>query len=406
MSNEAVTLNKQDLELALAKAQGELMDVMDEHKVVATKMQAEIDEAKTASVETKGEHEALSKQYLELADRCVELEQAGNDEPQAQAESIGEQFTKSDAFKSFIDRGGYGMGRMEIKTAIVNAVPSLTQPLTAGTRLDRVIREPNRALRIRDLLPVGRTDSNIVWFPKEDTFTNAAAVVVGTDSPIIIAENVAKAESALTFTSASAEVKTIAHWIPVSKQALDDSNFLSSYIDSRLMYGLKLKEDTELIVGTGLIGTITGLYTGRTAYSMDSPLSYTTKLDVLRDCKAQAETSNYEVDFVVLNPQDFADIELSKETAGMYIYANPATTVPMTIWGMRVVLSNSMAAGTFLCGSSMGAQIWDRQDANVAVSYEDSDNFQKNMVSVRAEERIALTIYNAGAFRGGLFAVT
>ena len=371
------------------------------------KSNGEIEATGKVSVETKAAMDKLAETVVGLGDQITSLEQAqvkhldGADP----AKTPGDMLVECGEFKSFLERGMRGSAQIEYKTAIVNAVPSLEQPLTAGHRLDVVIKEPDRALRIRDILPSGVTDSNIVWFPKEDTWTSAAAVVVG-GSPTIVAENVAKPESALTFTSDSEEVKTIAHWIPISKQALDDSNFLRSYVDSRMMYGLALKVDTELLVGTGLLGTIEGIYTGRTAYAMDSPLDYTTKLDVLRDAKGQLEITNYMADFVVLNPADWADIELAKETAGMYIFSHPAGEIAQRIWGMRVVLSNSMVAGTFLVGSSMGAQVWARNTASLAISFEDQSNFIKNMATLLAEERIALTIYNAKAFVGGTFTVT
>lgn len=370
------------------------------------KSNEEIKAVGTVSTETKSALDALAETVVTLGDEVAAQTQAQvkHFEGAPEVKSPGELLVECDEYKAFSANGGYG--RAEIKTAIVNAVPSLTQPMTAGHRLDTVVHAPDRALRIRDLLLSGTTDSNIVWFPKENTWTSAAAVQVGTASPIIVAENVALGEAALTFTSDSEEVKTIGHFIPVSKQALADSNFLKSYTDQRLLYGLALKVDSELLVGTGTVGTIEGIYTGRTAYTMDSPLSYTTKLDVIRDAKAQLETTNYQASFCVLNPADWAAIELTKETAGMYVFSNPGSMIPQTIWGMRVVLSNTMVEGTFMVGSSDAAQVWTRETASVSISYEDSTNFQKEMATLKAVERLALTIYNSGGYVGGLFAVT
>jgi HK97 family phage major capsid protein len=362
--------------------------------------------ARTSSAETKAAIDKLSEKAIQLGDKIADLEQKSvqHFEAAEEVKSAGQLLTETDDFKAFVQRGR-GSAQIEIKTAIVNATPSMSAPLVVGHRLNTVVKEPDRALRVRDVLPVGQTDSNIVFYPKENTFTNNAAVVVG-GSPTVSAENVTKPESALTFTSGSAEVKTIAHFIPVSKQALSDSAFLRSYIDTRLFYGLKLKEDTELLTGAGTLGTITGLYTARTAYTSSSPITYSTKLDVLRNAKAQAHVANYEPDVVFLNPADWAAIELAKETGGLYIFSHPQGVIDQRIWGMRVVVTNSMTAGTFLVAASASAQIWDRESATVAISYEDSTNFQKNMATILCEERLAFTIYNAGGLIGGSFTVS
>lgn len=405
MSNERMDKVQETLDLKAVEAQLE-----SNHKTLEGFIEKSNEEIKASgkiATETKSALDSLAETVVTLGDQVASMEQSQvkHFEGAEEIKTPGAALVESDEFKSFMDRGGYG--RAEVKTAIVNAVPSMAQPMVEGHRLPYPVKAPDRALKIRDILLAGTTDSNIVWFPKEDTWTSNAKVQVG-GSPTIVAENVALGESALTFTSDSEEVKTIGHFIPVSKQALADSNFLKGYVDNRLLYGLAYKVDTELLTGTGLLGTIEGIYTGRTAYGMDSPLSYTTKLDVLRDAKAQLQVANYNTDntFCVLNPQDWADIELTKETAGMYVFSNPASMIAETIWGMRVVISNSMTAGTFLVGNGDEAQVWTRQNAEVSISYEDGTNFQKEMATLKAVERLALTIYNKGGFIGGSFTVT
>ena len=223
---------------------------------------------------------------------------------------------------------------------------------------------------MRDLLPVGRTSSNLIEFAKENVFTNNAGPTIS-GSPEQV-ENVTKPESAITFTLATEPVRTLAHFIPASTQVLADSPMLESYINGRLMYGLKLKEDTQILLGTGVNGQLQGLYTNRTAYSNSSPVVYTTKLDILRNAIKQVQVSEY---LVAAAPQ---------------------------LWGLPVVVTNSITSGTFLVGAfDMAAQLWDRQDAIVEMSLEDSTNFQKNMVTIRCEERLAVTIYRAAALVGG-----
>lgn len=355
--------------------------------------------------EVKSAVDALSAQVVAITDRCVELEQKIADaKPWAANDpvfNLGKTVMEDDAFKSYME-GARDKARIEIKAAIINATGQ-NQPLVAADRLANIIHEPNRVLRMRDVMLVGSTQSNLVEYAKENVFTNSAGPQVG-GSPEQF-ENVTKPESAITFTLANTPVQTLSHWIPVSKQVLADSPMLQSYINSRLTYGLKLKEDTQILLGTGANGELTGLYTNRTAYAVTSPLSYTTKLDILRDAIAQCHASEYMPTAIVLNSADWAEIELSKDSQGRYLFANPQTAAAPALWGLPVVVTNSLASGTFLVGAfDMACQLWDRESATVEVGL-NSDNFVKNMVTILAEERLAVTIYRAAGLVGGSFTV-
>ena len=371
------------------------------------KSSAEIKEAGSASAETKASIDKLAEKAIDIGDRLAELEQkqAARFDHGEVHKSAGELVVESEDFRTMMQhkRGG---ARVEVKTAIVNATPAMNQPMVVGDRLSTVWHEPNRVLRIRDVLPAGRTTSNIVFFPKEDTFTNASSVVRNTGvSPIVAAENITKPESSLTFTSDSENVVTIAHFIPCSRQSLDDSDFLASYINSRLMYGLKLTEEGQLLNGTGVTGYVSGINANATTYSQaDSPNSYNDSLEYIRDAKRQAEAGNHMPTVVVLNPKDWSDIELLREANnGAFIVGNPLAGIGRTLWGMTVVVSNSQTAGTFTVFDPTTFQIFDREDAAVEISYQDSVNFQKNMATIRAEERLAFVCYStAGTIKGTL----
>jgi HK97 family phage major capsid protein len=220
-------------------------------------MQGEIDNAKSASVESKNQLEKLvtkadeqTKRAIESEQRLVELEQAGNDAPEGKDESLGRLVTKDAGFQAMAERGS-GTSRIEVKTAIINTYPATTsQPLVQGDRLSGIHTVPNRRLTIKDILPVGTTASNLVEFTRENAFTNAAAPQRDADSPTLSAiENVTKAESAITFTLATTPVVTLAHFIPVSKQVIADSPQLEAYVNGRLLYGLLLKEETQILLG-------------------------------------------------------------------------------------------------------------------------------------------------------------
>ena len=280
-----VVLERADLEAAILKAN-------ENHDAVVVKMQGEIDVAKTASVESKNELESAVKKIAEANDRLVALEQRGIATDDPKPASIGDLFAKSDAVQSMIE-GRQSRARIETKTAILNTYPeSSVQPLVQGDRIMSIYATPNRRLTLRDILPVATTSSNLVEFTRENTFTNNAGPQRDTASPLAAVENQVKPESAITFTLATVPVITLAHWIPVSKQVIGDSPMLASYVNGRLMYGLKLKEETQLLKGLGTGRELTGLQVGGTAYTPESP-NLTNEIDIIRDAITQAQVAEY-----------------------------------------------------------------------------------------------------------------
>ena len=386
---------------ALGDKQDELKTVTAEMKTFMAKANDEIDNAKSLSTETKNAISALAEKATALTDRCLELEQkmsARNDDTEKKYESIGETFVKSDEWKTMQTKRA-GSARIELKTAIVNATGQ-NQPLVPADRLAGIITNPNRIFTIRDLIPVGRTSSNLIEYTKENVFTNNAGGQYA--SPAF--ENVTKNESGITFTLESEAVRTLAHWIPVSKQVLDDSPMLQSFIEGRLQYGLKLEEEDQLLNGDGTGSNLSGILDSGNFTAFTRAQTGDTNIDTLRRAITQAALSEYMADTIVINTADWEAIELTKATDGQYVWTNPALGNAPQLWGKRVVATNAITAGTFLVGAfAMGAQIWDRQQASVMVSLENSDNFVKNMVTILAEERLALCVYRPSAFISGSF---
>lgn len=348
------------------------------------------------SAETKASVDTLLTDRNSLVERLKQVEaQIAMGNPGGgradRAKSVGEQVTESDAFKAFVNAKG---GRVSIA---VKALLSPAFPITPH-RVPGINALPLERPRVRSLLLPGRTDSNAIEFVRETGFTNNAAIV---------AEQATKPESHLTFEPVSRSVVTIAHWLQASKQILDDAPQLQSFIDARLRYGLVLVEDVQLLKGSGTGGNLEGVFTVATAYAAPGGVTVTneTKIDRLRLALLQAELAGYPANGLVLNPIDWTTIELTKTTDGAYLFAHPQGSVTPTLWGTTVVSTVAMDQGDFLAGAfGLGAQIFDREDANVVISTEDRDNFIRNMVTVRAEERLALAIYRPEAFVKGEFA--
>lgn len=348
--------------------------------------------------------EALVKMN-EANARLLEIEQKlerRGPEEASRPKSAGYQVIENADMKAFManPQSGRRVG-VEVK-AIVSALTTdadgsagdLLVPMRAP-----LVEPVKRRLTIRDLLTPGRTGQPSIQYPKETGFTNSAATVSETSGAT-------KPQSEIKFDIMTTSVTTVAHWILATRQILDDAPMLQSYIDGRLRYGLAYKEEAQLLMGGGTGTDLNGIYTQATAFAAGSSIVATpTKIDVLRYAMLQAALAELPATGHVLNPIDWTNIETTKDTAGAYIIGDPETTLNPRLWGLPVVETQAMTAGNFLTGAfSMGAQIFDREDANVAVSTEDSDNFRKNLVTILAEERLALAVYRPEAFIKGSYA--
>lgn len=336
--------------------------------------------------------ELLTKQ-TELTAQVKELEQKaareGVERELAHLKSIGFQLIDSAEFKAAYESGSLvkksGSTSFEVKT-----ITTTTSNVVRPDQLTGVNQIPNRRLTIRDLIAPGRTASNLVNYIKETGFTNNAAPV---------GEGAAKPQSEITHALTPAPVKKLAHFMKASTEILDDFPALQSQIDARLTYGLKLVEENQLLKGSGVGNNINGIYTQATAFAAPIVVASPTKIDTLRLMLLQAELAEFPSDGIVINPAEWAYIELLKDSTGQYIIGNPQGTLQPTLWGRSVVATQAMTVDTALVGAfQMASQIFDRMDAAITIATENQDDFINNLITILIEERLALAVYRPEAF--------
>ncbi|MGF9564158.1 phage major capsid protein [Neorhizobium sp. BT27B] len=336
----------------------------------------------------------------DLEKRAAREKEQGEDEQK----SLGQLVIDSDAYKAGNLTGSsrasikVSADRAAITTAntTVGAGRSPGTSLVPGARVPGIFGLPERQMTIRDLILPGQTASNNVEYVKETGYTNSAAPV---------AETTAKPYSDITFDMASAPVRTLAHLFKASRQILDDAPALRSYIDGRARYGLRFVEENQLLNGSGTGQNIAGLVPQATAFAPAFTPEAVTGIDRLRLAVLQVVLAEYPATAFVLNPIDWAKIELTKDAGENYIIGNPQGSLTPTLWNLPVVSTQAMASGQFLTGAfSYAAQIFDRMDIEVLLSSENVDDFEKNMFTIRAEERLALAVYRPEAFVTGAVA--
>lgn len=301
------------------------------------------------------------------------------DQPKGRYEAVGSWHTNG----AIIGSGTVGEG---------NGGRLLTPDYQAG-----LIMQPDMPLAIRDLLTPGNTDKQVITYWRETGFTNAADFVTeGTQKPYSDTE----------FEQIDANVRTIAHLIKATNQIMADVPMLRSYLDFRMRWGVKDKENAALLNGSGTGQSIEGLNTVATAYETSRNEAGDTRIDTLSHAYTQASLAYYPVDYTILHPNDWERIMLQKDGEGRYIWANPGSVLAPQIWGRRVVATAAQEEGRFTVGARMASQIFDREEIAVEIATENDKDFEFNLVTLRGEERIAVAHYRPEAIITGTFPQT
>lgn len=387
----------------IKKLVGDVSAAMDTMKKDTAQIHATLKEvAEKSGADAKAaiaKADELAQKVTANATAIVELEQKLSDKVIAgktAPETLGRIVIKSDAFKSFAS------GNASKMSVFANTItgqdggspPANSDTIVAPQRLGGIVGGAFRSLRIRDILPSGVTTSNSVEYTRELLFTNSAAET---------AEGATKPESTLTFELATAPVRTVAHFLKVSKQVLEDSAALESYINTRLRYGVELKTDSQLINGTGSAQQITGMLKSGN-YTAFTPTTGETALDSINRAIYAAYAADYAPTAIILNPADWGAIERTKVGTGdaRYVVGNPTGVMGPMLWGVPVVVTNNLASGKLIVGAfDIAFQVWDRQGTTVEMFEQDDTNVQKNLLTVRAENRLALAAYRpASVFYG------
>lgn len=370
--------------------------------LLETKMNEEVKFKGHADQDTLNALKKVGDEQHDFAKRLLALEQRGalngpeGNESTKGDESYGARFVKDASYSDFLSRGMSGRFRVELKNTVTNTVGN-----TFSERRPGIVSGSFRDLTIEDILVKIPTSSNAIDYVQEATFTNNAAEV---------AEGAIKPESSITFLPQTMPVATVAHWIKISKQLAADNPALAALINTRMVYGVNLKVENQLIAGNGTAPNISGLTKAGnfTAHGYTSAaltgagLSATNRFDLIGKMIGDSAASDWKPDAILLNPVDWWSMTLAKDTTGRYILGGPQTTAQPFLWGLPVVVSNAVPIDNVMIGSfSQAATFHDRSGIELAMSDSDGDNFQRNLITIRAERRCALTVERPAAIRYG-----
>lgn len=335
--------------------------------------------------------------------------------------SLGLQVTDSVEFKSMMkafarSEGGYhipdrakiGSDPVRVKGLFTGTSSTSAGAFVVNERTDIVETLGRKELKIRDLVSVRSTTSDVVEYVAQTSHTNAAAVVAeasssaaptapGSAGPLVNDPNGGyKPEGSWAYEVRSTEVKTIAEWVPATRRALADVAQLEGLINDELALDVKETEENQILNGNGSGQNFTGI---NSASGLQTQAFSNDLFESVRKAITKARViGRVNPSAIVLNPADAETIDLAKDGQDRYYYGGPFAIANRTLWGVPVVESESQVAGTGLLGDFSKAVIWDREQTTVTMTDSHADFFIRNMIAILAEERLAFAVTRPTAF--------
>lgn len=398
---EGATPTIEDLAKEFAKKNAEFTTISGELRDAQKELKGRYEKDGKLTEELKGSIDKLLTNFNELKGNMDEMEKqmaSRVEEDQKTAKTWGEQLVETERYKGLKEQGSISGKRTSFGAEVKQVTSAAAGGLIRQPYVDDLVSLQRSRRVIRDLLTTIPVQEAAVTYAKQTTRTNNAAPV---------AEGAAKPYSDYAWTSATAVVRTIAHLAKLTRQAMDDAPRLVGEVDSEMRYGLGLVEENQILFGNGTGENLNGIVPQATAFARPAgvgTMTGVTRADTLRIAILQAALSLYPADGIVISQIDWAMIELLKDSTGAYLFGGPQGSTDKRMWGLPVVDTPAQVAGDFLVGGfKIGATVYDRMSVELLISTENADDFEKNLATMRAEERLALAVKRPGAFIKGTF---
>jgi HK97 family phage major capsid protein len=269
------------------------------------------------------------------------------------------------------------------------------------TRLAGIYADPIRPVHIRQFMNSTATDSNQILF-NQLTGEND-----GTGST---AEGASATQSDFTITANEVIVRKLNTYLTISKEMMEDADFVDNYINTHVAGRLLMQEDSQILNGNNSAPNLQGINPIAAAYSnpvipgaTPSSINY---YDVLHQAVTQARILYYTPNYIIINPNDYNALVLSRDSYGRYQFPQMISGAPGTFFinGAQVIANTTQTQGYFTVGDfQLGATLAYRDEVNVTFSNQHVDNFVKGFITVLVEERIANVVYRPHAFVYGNF---
>jgi HK97 family phage major capsid protein len=258
-------------------------------------------------------------------------------------------------------------------------------------------------LTIADLIPSGTTNSSSISYVIESAFQDLTATVT---------EGNPKPQLDLTLARRQDNVTKIANVAKVTDEMFQDQPAFQSYLTNRMVFGVQRVEEAQLLNGNGTPPQLQGILNrsglATTVTTSAGLTAAKAVVGIYNQITALRAVSFVEPDALVIHPTDWQTIRLGTDSSGQYYGGGPfgytygAAVTPSNqgqLWGLKAVITTAIAQGTVLVGGfAESAQVFRNQGISVQMTDSNVDDFVNNLITLRAEERLALAVYRPAGF--------
>lgn len=379
--------------IADRKAAGE--ELSDEDRTALADYKSQIDDLNEKITKANADAKIIAA-FEKVAPGEQAVDPSGEEAPGDAPKSLGEHFLKHAGDMLADSKGSrISISAPEYKAAtdshVLTGWPAGTPFLTDYDRT--VVQTFRPQTTIADLLGKGSISGNAISYLVEGAREGAFTTV---------AEGGAKPQMHYVNPTAVVDaLKKIAGFIKLTDEFLEDAPFLKSEIDGRLLYDLAWFEEQQLLNGNGTGQNVLGLL-NRSGIQTETGTSLADNPDsIFRAITKVSTASGLRADGVVINPTDYQALRLAKDGNDQYYgggffagqYGQGGIPDNPPLWGLRTVVTPAIAAGTVLVGAfSQAATLYRKGGVRVEATNSHDTDFTNNLVTIRAEERVALAV--------------
>jgi hypothetical protein len=282
--------------------------------------------------------------------------------------------------KSLKNNGKFRLDLSDVKTMTLSG--NLTGDSQATYAPNPAI-QPSQSLNFRDLIPTVRSETGLYVYYRENAglTNNIAAQTEGSN----------KGENDYSLTEVKVVNDYLAGFSTFSKQMLKSLPFMTQTLPRMLQRDFFKAENASFF------STVSTAATGSTT------TAETNDLLALVDYIGNQKTANFVPSYALVSDRQMARLLKATIAAGYYAGAGSVIVSPnggMTIWGTPIVSASWVTDDKVLIFDSSYLERVEVEGLAIEFSYENGENFQKNLVTARIEcyEDINLMLSTSAIF--------